>query len=774
MTPLLPTASLLLILFLATGCATGAGPAGGRRYGVESNDAFDAAARGEGNRALAYYEGLAAERDLGRTWQRVEAAKAYNAATIVARMLGVYQRAIRNGLRAMELVKTLPDSPEAFQLRMAVHSSLGFTYAQFGDFDEARRQFETMLEAAGGHSAIARIGLSTVAYLQGDYPTAIREGRAGVGMSTSGGRWASRGTAWALTVIGRAEWALGNLDGAERSLREAVNFARSGWQTDVELIARASLSDIAYRRGDLARAEREAKELLAEGTRLNLFFFNTLILSHLGVRAAERGRHEEALVAYGEAMRLVEEVRSWLQEGGLRGLFLENRQGIYHGAVSSALAVGKTEEAFSFAERGRARAFLDLLGSQTVTSKGKTRALVQEELRLRARLSEARALAQDVASPSDPARVRQQVETVEREYRAFLDRVRQENLEQASLMTVEPVTLREVQGFLPEGMTLLEYLVTETETVLWVIDRQRVDVKRLPVGRGALVARVREFRSGIAEQASIDQIKRQAHALYEGLFAPAREQIRGDRLLIVPHDVLHYLPFGALRSPEGRWLVEDYVLATLPSASVLKYLRGKGEGASARVLVLGNPDVGPALNLRYAEREARAVAKRYPGAVVLTRQEATETRARALSGEVGLLHFATHAELSELDPLSSALLLVPDETEDGRLEVREIFGLDLKARLVVLSACETGLGRLSKGDELVGLQRAFLYAGAAAVVTTLWKVDDRASFVLMREFYDELAVLGPAEALRKAQSRVMQEFPHPFAWAGFGVTGVPG
>jgi len=155
---------------------------------------------------------------------------------------------------------------------------------------------------------------------------------------------------------------------------------------------------------------------------------------------------------------------------------------------------------------------------------------------------------------------------------------------------------------------------------------------------------------------------------------------------------------------------------------------------------------------------------------VLIRADATEAQVKKLVETVGLVHFATHAELSESDPLSSAVLLVPGAGEDGRLEVREVFGLDLHARLVVLSACETGLGKLSRGDELVGLQRAFLYAGTPAVVTTLWKVDDRASFELVRAFYDRLAAAGPVEALRQAQIETLRAFPHPFAWAAFEVT----
>jgi CHAT domain-containing protein len=143
------------------------------------------------------------------------------------------------------------------------------------------------------------------------------------------------------------------------------------------------------------------------------------------------------------------------------------------------------------------------------------------------------------------------------------------------------------------------------------------------------------------------------------------------------------------------------------------------------------------------------------------------------AGKAGLLHFAVHSELDETDPLASALLLAPGNGEDGRLEVRELLTTDLAARLVVLSACETGLGRLSRGDELIGLQRAFLYAGTPAVVTTLWKIDDRASFLLMRAFYDGLATKGPTEALRAAQRGLTVDYPHPFAWAAFSLAGAP-
>ena len=477
------------------------------------------------------------------------------------------------------------------------------------------------------------------------------------------------------------------------------------------------------------------------------------------------GRLDDALVAARSAITRLEDVRGELNDPGQRATFLESRQGIYQTAIRIALRGGKAEDAFAIAERSRARAFLDLLGSQTVLSKGRTRALVQEETRLRALLQEA-------AEVAEGSKARARIVSAERDYKAFLDRVRKENGEQASMMSVEPVTLAEIQSLLPEGTTLLEYLVGERDLIVWIIDRQSMEVRRTVGDRGALVAEVREFRAAIANQAPLAEIETRAQALHQKLVVPAQTAIRGTRLLIVPHDVLHYLPFGALRTPDGKWLVDAYGLSTVPSASVLKFLAGKGAQSSDRVLAVGNPDIGPALALRYAEREVRAIGDHFKAAAtVLTRADATESQVKQLGPQAGVLHFAVHGELNEKDPMASALLLKPGLGDDGRLEVREIFGLDLNAKLIVLSACETGLGTLSRGDELVGLQRAFLYAGTPAVVTTLWKVDDRASFMLMRAFYDNLAAKGPAEALRTAQRGLMVDFPHPFAWAGFGLTG---
>ena len=162
----------------------------------------------------------------------------------------------------------------------------------------------------------------------------------------------------------------------------------------------------------------------------------------------------------------------------------------------------------------------------------------------------------------------------------------------------------------------------------------------------------------------------------------------------------------------------------------------------------------------------------YPQASVYLEKEATEEKAKSLSPQNDIIHFATHAELNENDPLSSAVLLARSDKEDGRLEVREIFRMDLKASLVVLSACETGLGKLSSGDELVGLTRAFIYAGTPSVVASLWNVEDSSTAALMASFYKNLKTMTKVEALRQAQLQLIRGDGSGVVVASRGIGGV--
>jgi CHAT domain-containing protein len=243
---------------------------------------------------------------------------------------------------------------------------------------------------------------------------------------------------------------------------------------------------------------------------------------------------------------------------------------------------------------------------------------------------------------------------------------------------------------------------------------------------------------------------------------------------------LHYVPFAAL-SNEEQSFGERFALFYLPSAGTLPFIQAKAGREETAPLILGDPETGnPDLpRLEHAAREAALVAELF-GSEPFLGAGAGEGVVRARVGGAGVVHLAAHGTFNPVAPLFSRLWLAPDGEEDGLLNVHEVYELDLDhADLVVLSACETQVGELSAGDEVVGLTRAFLY-GAPTVLASLWSVDDEATGVLMARFYEHLlAGNGKAEALQAAQAEVRAdpahpEWAHPYYWAAFVLSGDPG
>lgn len=243
-------------------------------------------------------------------------------------------------------------------------------------------------------------------------------------------------------------------------------------------------------------------------------------------------------------------------------------------------------------------------------------------------------------------------------------------------------------------------------------------------------------------------------------------------LTIVPHGVLHYLPFNAIYDKEN-FLIDRYNIRVLPSASVMKFIKERREGHAGNLLAFGNPDIGDSTyDLPGAQNEAIIITKNRSKSTVLLRGKATETALKQYGAEFRYLHFATHGIFDAEKPLSSKLLLASDSKNDGELTVGELYALHLPADLVTLSACETGLGKVANGDDVVGFTRGFLYAGTSTIVSSLWKVDDQATAILMQQFYKHLKEKDKRSALRAAQLEIKNNYnSHPYFWAAFQLTG---
>jgi CHAT domain-containing protein len=491
---------------------------------------------------------------------------------------------------------------------------------------------------------------------------------------------------------------------------------------------------------------------------------------------ARQGKREEALGTYRQAIDAAESILSQIRLDQLVSSFAGRQSPLYSRAVELAAEMKETDIAFAFAERARARAFLNHIGNLSQIGNLQLHLrdappdLTAQWLAARQRLEDAtaqRRMDRSEAQRQQDARIEDEARKA---YEDVLARLKQANPRYASLVSVQVAGREEVQKLLAPDTALVEYFVLDQKTLAWVIDAESARLIELPVAGSDLRSQVEAFRLQVAHR--IDD-QRGARELYAALIAPLEPLLGRRNLILVPHGPLHYLPFAALRSAADRLLIEDHALTLAPSASALRFLRrvsAHSDQSATTALVLGDPDG----SLPEAGREAEAVAALY-GAKVYRGKDATEALVQKEVGHASVLHLAAHGSYDPAHPAFSRIDLAVGGEQDGRLEVQEIYDLDLSAtRMVVLSACDTALGERSEGDDIIGLSRAFLAAGVSAVVTSLWRVDDDAAAALMVAFHRHLRAGKPAPvALQAAQLEILvhPEWQAPFFWSAFTITG---
>lgn len=353
--------------------------------------------------------------------------------------------------------------------------------------------------------------------------------------------------------------------------------------------------------------------------------------------------------------------------------------------------------------------------------------------------------------------------------RALLDEVRDRGrLRDASTATIG---LTQLQGLLRADERVVEFHALEDRLLAWVVAPDGIREIVYPLPRSALEALVEAFRDSIVagRYAAVDG----AQQVGDLLIAPLGLE-PGTRLIIVPHGPLHYLPFQALR-PGGEYLIRNHPVAIAPSISIAAQLTTRATQVDSRLVAFGNPDVAPEYALPASEEEVKRLAALFPRTRMFLNQDATKTRFRESAGGARLLHVAAHAEADRVDPLYSRILLANENGRQSFLEAHEVLALDLDGvALVTLSACESGLGRVASGDEVLGFSRAFLSAGSSALILSLWPVADDATEVLMTTLYGELAKGVDVQlAMQRAQLALLDrpEYEHPFFWAPFNVIG---
>lgn len=498
-----------------------------------------------------------------------------------------------------------------------------------------------------------------------------------------------------------------------------------------------------------------------------------------GQTFAAQDKAEDAIAAYKEAIEIIEDTRSGIAEDRYRAGYIEDRYQVYVALVELLLKLHKPGDAFFYSEKLRARAYFDQLGLidppvSDAGSQQRIRELGEQIRKLR------RSLEQEYAVPQKERRDRaaqlysSELARAEREYAALLDDSRSSVVASKPARAETIPSIAEIQNYLPRDAAVMEYVVGKRSVSILLVTSTSVVGLPVAVTFESLSSRIELLRDLIAERRA--EWSTPGSGLLKLLVDPVATSghLAGIRqLLIVPDGVLNYVPFAALPLGGRRFLGDEFTITYLPSAAALA-MHSKTSGR--KLLAMAPSDT----HLPNAPAEVRGIGKIFgPDSRVIVGKEATKTLFKQIASNYDYLHLATHGSLNRNAPSLSTLELEPDGQNDGRLEVYEIAGMKLHARLITLSACETGLGtgyftETPGGDEFVGLTRAFLSAGAQNVLASLWAVNDESTRRLMSRFYRHLMATGGAEALAQAQRELRRSdirYNHPYYWAAFVMSG---
>jgi CHAT domain-containing protein/predicted negative regulator of RcsB-dependent stress response len=503
----------------------------------------------------------------------------------------------------------------------------------------------------------------------------------------------------------------GDLESARRVAQDLLDEEPPAFKRS----ALIGFGEIELRRGNSDLALKRFTESLATPGGSSSF---QALWAHEGMGKAYLRKRDiaNATKSYLEAADSADSIRLRFTGQEFRAGVFGQLHRIFGQAVSLLMDSGRVDEAWAVSERGRARVLLDLMKAGVSSS-------------------ESTAVIADAVGKTRP--------------------------------------LPEIQAALRPDEAIVQFHVLDDRLYTWMIRKNGISSFKIDIGKRDLHARTTEFRKSIAERR--EGVEKLAQSLYDTLVKPLNLTAQ-TRLVLVTHDVLHFLPFQALHSGSG-YLIETHPISYAPSASAHVDLLSRPAIGKGRLLAIGNPDLeDPGLELPGAEREVRSIEKLFLGGMVLTRAQATKVAFLENAAKSDVLHIAAHSVVDAVDPMYSRILLSGQDALAGELEAHEIYRLNLRnTRLVTLSACETGLGGVTGGDEIWGFPRAFLGAGARALIVSLWPVADESTQKLMEQLYSRSAKTDLRSALREAQLAVKAEprYAHPFFWAPFNLIGDP-
>jgi CHAT domain-containing protein/tetratricopeptide (TPR) repeat protein len=610
-----------------------------------------------------------------------------------------------------------------------------------------------------------------------------------------------------------AELALRQNDAATAAQHAASSLRRFARQklSSKAAYSRLLMARAAYQNRDFTKARRMAKSALRSVEKI---FAPTLVYQchHLlGKIERQRQKNRAALASFRRAIDIIEQLRGAVAADEFKASFLRDKVEVYEDAVSACLdAGGKAflEEAFHLVESSKSRALADLLARYVRDAKsGKVKSgkleteARQKLLKLIENLNWYSAQTHLENEKGGQRRMPlierydREIEKCERQIAQLFRRLDAAGSRFAEIQQMQTVSPTDLRGALEADETVIEYFTTGDQVSAFIASRNDIKLVRDIASKrevegvmSALRFQLEKFNYGAQfadehfEQLN-HAINQHLIAIYRKVFAVLEPQLDCRKLIIIPHGALHYVPFHALLNRQG-YLIDRFEISYAPSATVLRLCRARGKqmhdgfrrAEKASNLSAGRFKQSKVVAFGVADRETpnieaeiQALRRIFPDAVTLMGSEATRSNLMKLAPGARFLHLASHSYFRRDNPMFSFLQLA-----DSPLNFYNLMDLQLRAEMVTLSACHTGMNLVFPGDELHGLMRGFLYAGTPSLIASLWAANDLSTAEFMREMYSRLrAGETKRAAMRSAQLAIKDAYGHPYYWAPFVLMGNP-
>jgi CHAT domain-containing protein len=573
---------------------------------------------------------------------------------------------------------------------------------------------------------------------------------------------------------------------ARRHCNEALDSFRSLNLTSKSVVAHLLLARIALRTDDLDQAFQHANGALERVTELEapLLTYQT----HLQLGDIHTAKHDSgsAYASYQIARQALETLRSSLQGEELKIAFIKNRLEVYEHLVELCLSkntdLAATEEAFTYVEQAKSRSLMDLFvrpaPALTESSPAQSQLVrsirdLREELNWYYSRIEREQLQPELPSPERIAALQEQARQREKELVRALQDATEADATQAGLQMPSHVSIATIRAAIPPDTLLVEYFRVRDRILACVLGPDTLEI--CPVTLETRVSnllrllqfQLSKFRLNPEYLAAVhDSLVQgmQAHLkeLYDELIAPIASRLQANHLVFVPHGLLHYVPFHALFDG-SQHIIERHTVSYSPSASIYAFCQSRTANSSGASLVFGIPDQqAPAIL-----EEVQVVSGLLDHAELFVGEDAGESVLRSKGPTSHMIHIATHGRFRQDNPMFSAIRM-----GDSFLSLFDLYQLRLPVELITLSGCSTGLNVVAAGDELMGLARGLLHAGAQSLVLSLWDVHDKSTAEFMSAFYHGLRQGKPkAKALQGAMLKLKSSYPHCYQWAPFILMG---